>query len=169
MSIDANKALPATPSTTKAVHLTRESSGRLVYVDAHGASTQGVTVVRAFPLSEPSLGISIINLQGHEVAWFDDLNHLDDASRALVEEDLSARDFRPVIAQIVAVSTFATPTEWTVQTDRGLVAFTLKAEEDIRRLDGARLLVTSADGLAYEIKDRWALDRSSRRFLERFL
>lgn len=149
--------------------LAREPSGRLIYVDDQGRQTSGVVAVRAFPLSDPHSGVSIVNLQGHEVCWIESMASMDAASRALLEEDLSARDFRPVIAQIIAVSTFATPTEWRVETDRGAMAFTLKAEEDIRRLDGARLLVTSADGLAYEIVDRWALDRASKRILERFL
>jgi len=45
----------------------------------------------------------------------------------------------------------------------------LKGEEDIRRLDSQALLVTDADGVCYRIADRLALDRASRRLLERFL
>lgn len=58
---------------------------------------------------------------------------------------------------------------WTVDTDRGAASFTLEAEEDIRRLQGSRLLITSEDGVCWEIADRFAPDRASRTFLELFL
>ena len=45
----------------------------------------------------------------------------------------------------------------------------LKGEEDIRRLKGNALLIASSDGVQYAIADMTALDRASRRFLERFL
>jgi hypothetical protein len=59
-----------------------------------------------------------------------------------------------------------------VETDRGPLQFVLKSEEDIRRLGGpgeGRLLITTSHGLMLFIADRWALDRASRRLLERFL
>ena len=45
----------------------------------------------------------------------------------------------------------------------------LKGEEDIRRLADGALLITGRDGLAFRVRDRFALDRHSRRLLERFL
>ena len=46
----------------------------------------------------------------------------------------------------------------------------LKGEEDIRRLgDGARLLVADSRGVQFVVSDRWALDKHSKRLLERFL
>ena len=52
----------------------------------------------------------------------------------------------------------------------GAAQLVLKAEEDIRRLSGrTRLLITGSDGLQYKVPDTLALDRHSRRLLERFL
>ena len=46
----------------------------------------------------------------------------------------------------------------------------LKAEEDIRRLGGrTRLLIAGGDGMQFRVKDTTALDRHSRKLLERFL
>ena len=45
----------------------------------------------------------------------------------------------------------------------------LKGEEDIRRLPGGRLLISSGQGLQFGVRDIAALDRGSRRLLERFL
>ena len=53
---------------------------------------------------------------------------------------------------------------------QGVGALVLKAEEDIRRLRGrTALLIASASGVQYAIADSTALDRASRRLLERFL
>jgi hypothetical protein len=40
----------------------------------------------------------------------------------------------PVITRIVSVASFATPSTWQVETDRGTATLVLKGEEDIRRL-----------------------------------
>jgi hypothetical protein len=90
-------------------------------------------------------------------------------TRALLEEELARRAFAPVIEQLIDVSTFATPSVWHVRTDRGETTLVLKGEEDIRRLGGGALLVTDSHGIGYRIRDRRALDRRSRRLLERFL
>ena len=75
-----------------------------------------------------------------------------------------------MLQRLVAVSTFSTPSQWTVETDRGLLQFFLKSEEDIRRIGSeGRLVISSSHGLQLQVPDRWALDRASRRLLERFL
>ena len=45
----------------------------------------------------------------------------------------------------------------------------LKGEEDIRRLGRAALLIASGHGIQFLVRDMGALDRHSRRLLERFL
>ena len=56
-----------------------------------------------------------------------------------------------------------------LSTDRGPTTMTLKAEEDIRRIDRGRLLISDSHGLQLMIDDPGALDARSRRFLERVL
>lgn len=149
--------------------LYRNAFGRLVLVDADGQTHVGVTPVRAFPLSAPDEGLSLVGPDGHEVQWTDRLHDLPQDVRALIEEDLAVREFTPRIERLVSVSTFATPSTWQVQTDRGPMHFVLKAEEDIRRLPEGGLLITSAEGLQLRVADRFALDRPSRKLLDRFL
>jgi len=48
-------------------------------------------------------------------------------------------------------------------------SFVLKGEEDIRRLRGNGLLITDNHGLTYRVIDMRALDRQSRKLLDRFL
>ena len=149
--------------------LQRDAHGRWTCTIG-GESHQGVQVVRAFPLTAPEEDIAIVGSDGHELAFVARLDALDAPNQQAVREALAEREFVPVIQRIRSVSTFATPSVWQVETDRGATELVLKVEEDIRRLPGARrLLVTSGSGVVFEIRDRNALDRASQRLLERFL
>lgn len=156
--------------STSNITLQRDSHGRLVLTLADGSEHAGVQPVRAFPIGAPEEGISLLGQDGHERLWVDRLTDLPAGVRALVEEELAVREFSPEITRIVSVSSFSTPSTWKVVTDRGDTQFTLKAEEDIRRLAGrTRLMVASAEGVQYRIANTGALDRHSLRLLERFL
>lgn len=146
-----------------------DAQGRLVLTDLNGATHAGVTPVRAHPISAPDEGLSLVGTHGHELAWVERLSDLPDGPRQLLEAELAAREFKPTLKRLLSVNTFATPSTWRIDTDHGEVDFVLKSEEDIRRLDGGRLLITSAHGLQLEVPDRWALDKPSKRLLERFL
>jgi len=135
----------------------------------NGDQHVGVVPVRAFPVAAPDEGISLVSTEGHEVAWIEQLQALPPALRTLLQEELALRDFVPEIQQIKSVSTFATPSIWTVKTDRGDTSFVLKGEEDIRRLGRNALLIAGSQGVQYSVHDMASLDRDSRRLLERFL
>ncbi|MEI7444627.1 MAG: DUF1854 domain-containing protein [Burkholderiales bacterium] len=149
--------------------LSRDPFGRLVLHDAQGAEHVGVVPVRAFPIGAPDEGLSLVSADGHELAWIDRLADLDAARRALVEADLAAREFVPEIRAIRAVSSFATPSTWTVETDRGPTSLVLKGEEDIRRLGRTSLLIADRNGIQFLVRDIAGLDRASRKLLDRFL
>ena len=149
--------------------LQREASGQLHFVDAHGQAHVGAVPVRAFPLAAPDECISLVSLEGRELVWIERLADLPADVRALLQEELALRDFIPEIRQLKSVSSFGTPSVWTVETDRGPTTFVLKGEEDIRRLADGALLIADGQGLNFAVRDRFALDRASRRLLERFL
>ena len=149
--------------------LTRNPAGRLICTLADGTVHTNVTPVRAFPLGAPDEGLALMSQEGHEIAWIAKLSNLDAANRTLIEEELVGREFMPEIQRIAEVSSFATPSTWTVDTSRGRTALVLKGEEDIRRLPDNGLLIADRHGVLYLIRDRKALDRHSRKILERFL
>jgi len=149
--------------------LHRNAHGQLVCTDAQGQVHVGVVPVRAFPITAADEGLSLVSREGHEVAWIDRLDRLPETERTLVEAELAQREFMPEITRLVAVSSFATPSTWQVETDRGPTQLVLKGEEDIRRLPGGRLLIADRAGVSFLIRDPAALDRSSRRLLDRFL
>jgi hypothetical protein len=128
-----------------------------------------VVPVRAFPITAPTRGISLVDTDGHELAWIEVLSDLPDEARRHVETDLANREFMPEIKRIEAVSSFATPSTWRVETDRGSTSFVLKGEEYIRRLTPIALLITDSQNINFLIRDRTALDHHSRKVLDRFL
>jgi hypothetical protein len=149
--------------------LTRNAFGRLVFESAEVGKHEGVVPVRAFPIAAPDEGLSLVNAEGRELAWIPSLSTLPAELRVLVEDELASREFLPQIARIVHVSSFATPSTWDVETDRGTARLVLKGEEDIRRVAQSSLLIADSHGVQYLIKDLTALDKHSRKILDRFL
>ena len=146
-----------------------DAFGKLVLIDLNGDRHTGVTPVRAHPISAPDEGLSLVGSHGHELAWIERLSALPDGPRRVLEAELAVREFHPTLKRLISVNTFATPSTWRIETDRGEVDFVLKNEEDIRRLEEGRLLITSNHGVQLEVPDRWALDKQSKKLLERFL
>ncbi|MCL2308886.1 MAG: DUF1854 domain-containing protein [Proteobacteria bacterium] len=153
--------------------LSRNTFGRLVLTTCDGQIYENIVPVRAFPISAPGAGLALVDEEGHERAWIDSLSTLESVAgseaRALIEAALAEREFMPSILRLNRVSTFATPSTWEVSTDRGETSFVLKGEEDIRALNASSLLITGSDGVQYRIFDITALDKHSRRLLDRFL
>jgi hypothetical protein len=125
--------------------------------------------VRAFPIGAPQEGLSLLSAAGRELAWVERLEDLSPAQRTLIDEALADREFVPEIRRLRHVSSFSTPSTWSVDTDRGATQFVLKGEEDIRRIGRTMLLVADSQGLQFVVRDLLALDRHSKRLLERFL
>lgn len=149
--------------------LSRNAFGKLTIIDKDQQIHEEVIPVRAFPITAAEGSISLVNSHGHEVAWIEDPLELPKTMRDLIAEELASREFMPEIKRIDKVSSFATPSTWLVQTDRGNTQFILKGEEDIRRLSSTKLLITDSNGIHFLIRDRFMLDRHSNKLLDRFL
>jgi Domain of unknown function (DUF1854) len=148
--------------------LKRDALGRLVFIDSKGEQHVGVHPVRAFPITAPAAGVGIMNQSGKELCWFPDVTAISEAELGLIEEELAEREFMPIIEKITGVSTFATPSIWDIETDRGPTRIRLKGEEDIRRIAGNTLLISDSNGLQFLIKDSTQLDKVSKKLLDRF-
>ncbi|ALQ50967.1 DUF1854 domain-containing protein [Nitrosomonas ureae] len=149
--------------------LTRNSYGKLVLMNQFGIMHEGVVPIRAFPITDPNHGIALIDSQGHELMWINQLEDLPQHYRELIESELAQREFMPEIKRVSKISGFITPNTWEVETDRGETVFILKGEEDIRRLSATSLIITDNHGIHFLIQDRLALDRHSRKLLDHFL
>jgi hypothetical protein len=149
--------------------LSRNESGRLVLTLPNGQVHVGVVPVRAFPMHAPEQFLAFMSTEGKEVVWVDDLTLLPQETLALIAEEIASREMMPVIQRIFTVSTLSTPSTWEIMTDRGATKLVLKGEEDIRRLSGSTLMITDSHGLRFMLPDMQALDKNSRRILDRFL
>lgn len=150
--------------------LHRNAMGHLVHTGPDGTTHEGVIPVRAFALSIQDCAVALMSADSKELQWIDQLADLPDQERRLIEEELAQRDFIPVIERIVSVSSFATPSTWQVETDRGTTKLILKSEDDIRRLkEPGALLIADSQGLHFRIHDRRQLDSHSQKILKRFL
>ena len=150
------------------IELRRDPFGRVLML-LDEAEPRAVVPVRAFPISEPGEGIALVGGDGRELAWIERLEDLPPAQRAIVEDELAAREFMPEIRRILRVSGYVTPCTWTVDTDRGETAFVLKSEESIRRLSRHGLLIADSRGISFLVRDMRELDAGSRKVLDRFL
>nr|WP_315491989.1 DUF1854 domain-containing protein [uncultured Rhodoferax sp.] len=150
--------------------LQRDTFGKLILTNAQGEDFAGVVPVRAFPIQSPEVGISMVDTDGHEVAWIEALSAVAEPAQTLIRTELASREFMPVISTIVSVTSFSTPCTWTVETDRGDTDFVLKGDEDIRRIgtDGT-LLISDSHGIQYLVRDQFALDARSKKILDRFM
>lgn len=149
--------------------LYRDPWMRLVFVDEVGREHVGVEPARAFPISEPGRWVSLCGPDGRELLAIDDVSELPDDVRRLLIEELDRREFLPVVKRILHVSLRVDPSDWEVETDRGVTRFSVDQDEDIRRLGPYRALITDSQGIRYLIPDTRDLDAASRRTLERFL
>ena len=148
--------------------LQRDAFGVWVLHLSDGSVHELVVAVRAFPISHPESGFSILNRQGHELVWVDDLQALAQQEREALLQAVAEREFMPEIERLDKVSGFIAPCTWHVQTNRGPTQFLLKGEEDIRRMSGQTWLVADGHGVQYLIRDLSRLDRHSRKLLDRF-
>ncbi|MBP6276016.1 MAG: DUF1854 domain-containing protein [Limnohabitans sp.] len=153
----------------KPFDLQRDAFGRWVLEMPDGTRHSPVTALRAYPVSAPEVGVALMDADGHEIVWIDELAQLDAPLRAKLLQALTEREFLPEILQLTHVSSFATPSTWSVVTDRGVTQFLLKGEEDIRRLTGTVLLINDANGVQFMIRDLASMDKHSRKLLDRFL
>lgn len=149
--------------------LRQDAFGNLDLLWSDGQVVERITPVRPFPFSDPDNGLSLVDSESHEVLWLDSINQLTETDRALVDAALAGREFMPVITRIDDVSSFNTPSTWQVTTEQGKTQLVLKGEEHIRRLNDAMLLISDNHGIQFLIRDSAALDKHSRRLLDRFL
>ncbi len=149
--------------------LQRNTYGKLLLTTDGGVTHEGVVPVRAYPISAPGGQISLMGPDGHELAWIERLDDLPADARTLVEDELARREFMPEIRRLLSVSSFATPSTWQVDTDRGPATLVLKGEEDIRRMGQGVLLIADTHGVNFMIRRLADLDRHSRKLLDRFL
>lgn len=151
------------------IQLDHDAYGRLVLTQPDGSRHVGVEPVRAFPISDPRGPVSLLDADGRELFAAPRLSDLPEPVRSIIENELAQRHFLPVITEVLGLTGQVEPITCAVVTDHGPAQFRIKAEEDVRRLPGSRVLITDEHGVRYLIPNIDQLDAASRRRLVRYL
>jgi hypothetical protein len=148
--------------------LQRGAQQRLELIDAQGRRHVGVEPVRCFPISHPEQWIAICDDQGHELACVRELRLLPPEVQQILEEELAASEFVPIVERIVHVEEDSDCCRWEIETDRGPIRFKSGDENPVSRLDPQRAVIVDTSGIRYLIPSVDKLDKSSRRMLEQY-
>ena len=150
--------------------LQRDAWGQLTLLLPDGRRRTGVEVSRAFPISAPGEYVSICDAEGHEVFCIEDPSMLPPTVLKTLDEELTRREFVPVVVRIEQVLADVEPSQWCIVTDRGPTTFLMEdSDNDVRRLGPSRILLVDTHGIRYLIPDTRRLDGASRRILDRYL
>lgn len=154
---------------TTALKFDRDAWGRLVLTMHDGQIHVGVEPVRCFPLSDPEKSIALLDTDGHELLTLSSLDALNSDARLLLQSELAARDFAPVIRRVLTTSNPNPPCRWSVETDRGQTSFQLESEDDIRKLGPHTVIITDSNGIRYTFPDIRRLDTATQRIVRRLV
>ena len=125
-----------------------------------------VSVLRAFPLSEPGRFFSVRDGANKEVGMIVDPAELSDENRKLVHEDLARRYLVPVVKRIFTAKERFGTVDWEMETDRGLCKLTTRnLGENVQRPAPGRILLSDVDGNRYDIRNLDELDLNSQQLL----
>ena len=148
------------------IRIERNAFEELVVQLPDGTTQTKVQPVYAFPVSETSRYISLMDEESNEIGIIEDIKHLPHESRKILVEELQKRYFMPKITKINAIEGQFGVTQWAVETSQGDVQFGLRTRYDIDSLENGRVLIKDADGNRYEIENYNKLDPKSIALLE---
>ncbi len=144
----------------------RDDHNRLFVSEGKLALYEDVRAVRAFPLTMPTTAVFIVDSEGKEIGYVNNLERLAPQSRSVLEEELALKYFTTRIRSIIDVKSSHGVTTWELDTERGHRCIHVRDRNDIRRLPGRRAVMTDAHGMKYEIVDSSALDDKSQALFE---
>lgn len=122
---------------------------------------------RAFPFSDPSVFIALLDQDGKEIGVFKTLDGMDEASRSIIDQALDRRYFTPKAHHIYTMRKESDVWRIEAATDRGDRTFYVRHWRDnAHEIAPRRWLVNAVDGARFEIPDVEALDPRSQAFLD---
>ena len=125
-----------------------------------------INVRRAFPLDDPGRYIGLTAADSTELGMVQDVEHLDAASRNVLDVELAKVYFLPVITAVDNIEEHFGIVEADVETSSGPRHIEIRQiRRNIRLLSDNRALIEDAEGNRYELRDRHRLPRLTRDIL----
>lgn len=174
---EKRESIMLTPDNATFFH----SEGGLISLDITNAAGarehfERVVVLRAFPITEPDDYIVIRepetrkSKRGQEIGLIANIHDFDDATVALLREELDRRYFTPELYKINSVKEKFGYSYWECDTSAGKVTFVLNnPSSNIRILEDERIFIFDIDGNCFQISDPTKLDKASYRKIEIYL
>ena len=148
------------------VRVWRDAFRRLCVQVNGGEEMVDVRPAQVFPVSGAAEYVAFLDSDDKEVLLLRDMRRLDAESRQCLEQELGRVYFVPKIVSVYNIEDAHGAARWEVETDRGYRLFDVRDREDVRVLEGRRVLLQDADGNRYEIDDVFELDERSRRLVD---
>jgi len=104
-----------------------------------------------------------------EICMVEDLEKLTPTLSHAITVELLRNRFMLKLIKIHKVSSFRTPAEWSVLTDRGESSLILPSEESLRRLPDDGALIQDSQGLRYLVQGISKMDGFSRKVIEYYI
>ena len=167
MLSSADKGPNEVPPHLETLRLTHSEGGRIM---AHVAGrTCPVRVNTCFPWSAPDSFISLRDDDNKEVALVADPQSLDADSQLVLEQGLKEARFAFEITHIEVMRLEFEIRHWKVTCNQGERSFQTRKDDWPKQLPPNGLLITDVGGDVYAIHDWTALDRHSRKQLDRYI
>ena len=124
-----------------------------------------------FPFTNHDMYITLLNKEEREVGFVRKLDEIDEQSQKALLECFREYYMIPKITGIIECEEKFGALKWTVDTDRGIIKFTIRnRHSDIKHLRGTNLvIIRDSNDNRYEIPDQTALDARSLRLLFSYL
>ncbi len=154
------------------LHFRKASQGPLQVTMEDDRSVLRLSVVRAFPVSDPERFIELRETDGDSVGMLRSMDELDRESKKLVEEALNERYMIPRILEVKELKMEGRHglIFWRVVTERGEREFYIVSPRDsVQYVSRRRIRLTDAENNRYEITDVGEMSASSRSLLKVFL
>ena len=168
------------PLTSENTVFTR-SEGNLISMkvtqpDGTVEEFERVVPVRAFPITDPEEFISIKEPdsrekgKGAEIGLIRQMSDFDEASQALLREELDRRYFTPIIKKLTGVKEKFGYYYWDAETSAGKISFVMtNITSNIRTLEDGRVFIHDIDGNCFLIPDPSKLDKASLKKIEIYM
>lgn len=121
-----------------------------------------VEAVRAFPISDASHYIGLLDGFGKDIGVIQNPAELDEQSRALLDNELRMRYFVPIVERVTSVKEEFGSIYWEVLTDRGSARIVVRnIRDNLHEVSPGRIMITDVDGNRFEFRNIDKLDPKS--------
>ncbi len=123
-----------------------------------------VVTLRSFPVTDVNRYISIIkdDRKREEVCLIEDIQHLTESSRWVLENALSKAYYKPFIIRLLSIERRSGGISvWKVETNKGEITIDLRRRDSVTDYDNGHLLIADIDGNRYEIPNYYKMDEKS--------